>query len=528
MTNLQRESGSPDDFVKNLIESVAPAEILTLQAELSTGHYWTDILAIGPFRQDPSNYAAMELFWRMCNPAALPVAPEDAPSKSGESLPQMPSNVEEGVLQALADLERERRVPYQPDEEWWEITDDLLVYIHLAGARAFRLRTKEGYSDDVRDLLRNILQTMSRMHPEGSTAAMTFCTEAPVLYISAAAITSLALVDLFRIARLDGNYGEALHFLAESLYYYGDAIINREQPSEDLWFPENVEHENTWQWRLEEYLSPLDVDPQEVVDTFEQLRAGGRGVDWKQVAQDSKALAEWWADCLREQDEVVVDGDGTKWEWFQFWRVAQGWAEAQLRPSDLRDLLDETEDRAAERRLKTYFFDSQLWDKIPARAQRSLIDAERSWFSTSAGRIESTFNHLKVAMESLLYSMFWEPLRSYEADEPYEDFRKRDSEIRGSKHNPGLADYIRLCNEPLFKRFVADLELNRGDTAFLNHDLPQALRRLSQLRNPAEHDPTRRWHRREVEPIVCEILGIHRYGRLRRLLEIQTKAKAKC
>ena len=96
-----------------------------------------------------------------------------------------------------------------------------------------------------------------------------------------------------------------------------------------------------------------------------------------------------------------------------YWNWASGWLEAQLQPSDLRKLLDRQIDHEAERRLKTYFFEEALWQKIPDRAVKSLISADRDWFTGSGARIESVLSELTVAVEELLMQGLWPRLKKW-------------------------------------------------------------------------------------------------------------------
>ena len=501
MKSHNSSSSELEDFINKLRESVAPAEFLLSQVVLLTGCARTDVLSITEFEKHPSRSQAMELSWSVLRPETFVLKSKDLPSEPAENYPPLPDNVEMGILQQLVKFEEERRVPYQPDEDIWAIDEDLFIYIHVAGALAFRLKTKDGYSDEVRHMLGNIRQTMYRLD-EGSKDPSRFCIEAPVWYISTAAITGLTLVELSRISRLDANYGEALHLLTQSLQYYGGAVINREQPTEDF-SPEIAGEEGLWQERLEGYFSPLHVDPQEAANTFEQLRSNGRGIDWKQVAEDCNVLAEWWSECLRDNDEIVADAQGRKWEWLQFWYVAQGWAEAKMSPSESRDFHNEGEDRAAKKRLTTYFFDRRLLETMPERAQRSLIDAERALFDTTVGRIESALADLQVATESICYSLIG----------------KHPKSSKG-KPSPSLGDYVDEFRKLFFLANVPGLKLNHTDRQFLQKELPNALECLRDLRNEAEHDPTRKWRKEEVTRVLKEFLGIGRPGILPRLLEI--------
>ena len=98
---------------------------------------------------------------------------------------------------------------------------------------------------------------------------------------------------------------------------------------------------------------------QEAVDCFEAVRARGHAENPEGLATICERLAvasdEPW---IRDRQPASVDdAEGNYWEpAADYWHYALGWVEAQLRPSEIRELLETRENQAAERRLRTYFF----------------------------------------------------------------------------------------------------------------------------------------------------------------------------
>lgn len=158
-----------------------------------------------------------------------------------------------------------------------------------------------------------------------------------------------------------------------------------------------------------------NLDPQEPVDCFEAIRNRNSGKDLKDIANICSFFVTvakaWWPN--EEQEIEVKDAKGEPWSLPEYWQHALGWVEAQLQPSELRNLLNEREDQLAEQRLRTYFFGEVLWAKLPERARRSIISADRDWFNGSVARIEAILNELQIATTELLIIGLWNPLEEW-------------------------------------------------------------------------------------------------------------------
>jgi hypothetical protein len=94
-----------------------------------------------------------------------------------------------------------------------------------------------------------------------------------------------------------------------------------------------------------------DLDPQEPVDCFEAILTGKSSPKLKDVADMCSFFVmvakSWWpmttsSDWPNEEQEIEVrDSKGETWSLPEYCQHAVGWAEAQLQPSELRDLLNE-------------------------------------------------------------------------------------------------------------------------------------------------------------------------------------------
>jgi hypothetical protein len=430
--------------------------------------------------------------------------------------------LEELLLDWLAMLDKRQRVPYQPDKDDAEHIVNLLTHIHVAAARAFRLKESHGLSEDVRDCLESTWQAMGRLRliiggPDR------FYEEAPGSVISAGAICGMVLVELSQVARLDGRYEDALHLLAEAVRYYGGAVANNvEEGIEEIW-PASAEDEKLWQSRLEGYLTGLDVSLNDSVTLFRQVQIQGKSMDWKQVANDCQTLAKCWS--LVEAGEAPVhEPDGTERTWGEFWHVSRGWAEAQLTPSELREYLQEWEARAAVNRLRSYFF-GDLWERVPPRARERLVNADLLWFSPQPVAVEDILNQLQVATESMCHAFIWEPLQQAKGGLDILEFAKKNENLRTKGRDPTLNDYAWVCRQSFLRALLERQGLGAEERDFLTADLPKALDSLRKKRDLVQHDPKKAWRREEVKPFVREFLGIGQRGILTRLAEVGAKLR---
>jgi hypothetical protein len=84
----------------------------------------------------------------------------------------------------------------------------------------------------------------------------------------------------------------------------------------------------------------------------------------------------------------------------------------------------------------------------------------------------------------------------------------------------GFRDFSSALRRAFFKEFMTSQNLDCDDARFLSQHLPRALGNLLELRNKAEHGPSKTWHRDEVAPVLREFLGIGEPGILPRLASL--------
>ena len=277
-----------------------------------------DQLAEAPDLED----CARDLFWEFYSPSLI--------SDDKEERDKPPSEMSEEeldtILEVMETLEADTRVPYEPDVE--DDIERLYIYVHVAACRALILKKRDGYSDDVRQVLeaawhasRRVAYGEALMYPDGAEDAWNR---------SFVGVNGLVLLELFRVRRLDGQHEEALHALALGLDYCSAAILAA--------FGEDAVE--NWRLKYERYIPIVDLDAQEAANVLLNLRASGTAENWPRVVRDCRTVVAGWGDCLRDYDEVIRDSEGVEWDWLSFWQNARGWAEAKLQRSGHRGLYD--------------------------------------------------------------------------------------------------------------------------------------------------------------------------------------------
>ena len=463
-------------------------------------------------------YDAMNLFWGIYELW-----------KDGQTLgePHVPAEYEGLFLEWLEHLQLSHQVPYIPDaDDGLDNHFELMVYVHLAAARAFRIRRGSEISEEVLGCLIEVERIMKRLEATPRGPGL-FFDEAPSYYTSAGAILAMVYVELWRVRRAEGQHSEALHYLSGAARYYDVSSTNFYGDLVDVLWPRVAVEEHHWESRLQRLLTGLAISAVEAVSTFQAIRSGSESVeDWTQVSRDCGAVSDLpihtWDfselkgngddrliavstsgseiafDQLRD-DLIVLNAEITDERrgtvtWGEFWYGAKQWASAQLSPSEYRmmrvaDLTD-----AAERRLDRYFFRG-TWSCLPERAQERLISADVSWNSRQRVSLESILNDLLRAVEEMCYSYIAKPIRNTE---------------KAASLN--VRRYIEVCEDPRFKNFIAQLQLEENEVRFLTEDLPTAMRQLADARNPAEHVAGRSAPTPTVETAYRLFLGIGQSG----------------
>ncbi len=287
-----------------------------------------------------------------------------------------PDEAAQIVLDRLDALAQAKRIPYLPDEP--DDAAGLYVVAHLEAARLVRLLRAESYSERGRETLTNALKAMTRFEASAGLEQNVDPDRATEYGHCMGLLRSFLHFTHFRIQRQDGEYEAALSSLSRGIGHlkvpYFKVYLTDEEDADQLLDDFSMTDSVPWLG---------DFHFQEAVDCSEALRARGHADDPEGLA----AACEQFADesdepWIRDREPTSVgDADGNYWESASgYWQYARGWAEAQLRPAELQDLLRRRDDEAAQQRLRAYFFGDVLWAKLPERARRSLVSADHDWF----------------------------------------------------------------------------------------------------------------------------------------------------
>ena len=463
---------------------------------------------------------------------------------------------EELFLDWFEHLQSSHRVPYIPDrQDGVDNFEHLIIYAHIAAARAFRIRTGNELSEEVLDCLFEVKQTMARLEATAK-GPESFFDEASSCFTSAGAILAIVFLDIWRIRQAEGRYADALHYLAGAARYYDAASANFYGEYIDELWPGIAEEQRYWESRLQRLLTGLDVSAREMVNTFEAIKSDAGSVDdWIQVAQDCRSMADsdmrtWDFAELRDndndrviavstsdsatsfdriRDEVVVlnpeiteEDLGGFVTWSEFWHGTKAWATAQLSPSEYRKMREADEKHAAETRLKNYFF-VRDWMYLPERAQERLINADLIWNSPQRVSRESILNDLLRATEEMCEHFIFQPLMNQESTRAeilsieakvLEDWRRSSLSVR---------EYIWICNSKSLPSLLEELQFAEDEIKFVTRRLPAAMRQLTDARNPAEHEVGSSAPLKLVNAAYRLFLGIGRKGMLPELARIGRK-----
>ena len=246
---------------------------------------------------------------------------------------------------------------YVPDED--EPSQDLIAAAYVRGATLFTTWLLSGYGDDIQPTHRELENLLVRLN--------------------SVRLDSINPLDQTRslsrrvgaeLAFQRGDYSEALTGMANSISPLYDDEIDDAPP--DLNDPQ-----------FAPWLSDVEVRATECIEAIEH----DDNVDWPVVVRACELLSRCFFDVseyvgLRTFDEDLDTQHA-------FWNERSGWARAKLTPDRLRNLLKQQDDESAAQRVETYFFADGRWERLPERAQRALVTADRMLISPPAAGMRS-------------------------------------------------------------------------------------------------------------------------------------------
>ena len=438
------------------------------------------------------------------------------------SLAQSDRDCEQFVLECLDWLYERYKVSYEPDGESSAFFE-LDAYIHIAAARAFRIKQNQGLSEEVTDCLTEVERTEKRIEAESGLSFPYYESIAPCH--STQTVVTLAYVEISRQSAVNGRYVDALHYLAKAVKYYDSAVISNNDLINDLdnlrlIVDDRFDMDLPLRRKLEENLTGLQIPMDEAVSVFRSIKENASDdIDWSQVADDCTALQIAYFVTGREED--ITDERGYIVAWVEFWAAAQAWTSVQLSPSEYWKRREDDEKHAAETYLKNYFFSSN-WSYLPERARESLISADLTWNSLGRVRRESILNELLRATEEMCERFILQPMAN---DSP--DILSLEAKMAERRRSLGVRDYINICELPSLPSLLSEHSLADDEIRFLTEDLPASMRRLlAGARNPAEHETGISMPPALVDSAYRLFLGIGQPGILPQLARIGRKLQS--
>ena len=552
----------------------------------------SDVTTLLKYKDGFGSVSPTYLFWELYRPSLL------HNDESKGSAPKLSGEVKDLVLDVLGDMFQRHRVPYEPDQgvssirehframEESELGDaglincpdnlkNLLVHIHVAGARAFVLKQYEGYSEVVVDCLKEVDRSWKLLSLSGYLGSSSgHDADNYEVFHSIDAISALSLVELARVDRNQGLYAEALHKMAEAEGRYESASVLVMGPL-DRWPLGGSPSDLQPLAIIHEFLTGMHTPPEYVLETFNLLKSSEYDGDWTQIARDCERLAgacflsfpkdptdlqgddededehgAYWAiseECVCPEEprwaggviagdywEIsqtlmdrtpIADGQSNTVTWYRFWLIAHGWALAQLSPSEYRKMRDEDAQSAAEARLKNYFFGND-WPHLPERAKRRLINADLIWNSPQRVSRESILNDLlRVAeemCERFIFQQFMNEKKTALQILSIETM-VAENEFRSSLD---VNDFIAICELPSLRDVLTERKLRDEEVEFLTQTLPTVLRQLNTARGGAEHEIGMSATPDSPQSFYRGFLGIGRPGILPELARIGRKLQS--
>jgi hypothetical protein len=433
-----------------------------------------------------------------------------------------PERVANIIIDKLDTLCFTKRVYYEPGQK--EDPLALYIYILVEASRLVGLLKTENHSEKMRESLEHSINAFKRC--EQIVVRLQNPPWSKEYSESLYAIGSFLYITQFQILKSEGNYQEALLSL-----FWGFArnmLINFPSPQYGI----STEKNNNLTSRInnlgkfsEHAPWMQSLNPQDAVDCFEAIK------NEKSNNRDLRNLVSictffvtvaknWWPND--ESEIVIKDSKGESWSVPEYWQYALGWTEAQLTPSQFKEIINEREEQAAEKRLQSYFFENNIWEILPERSKRSLISADRDWFNGSMVRFESIFNELTIAIEEILIQLFWNPLNAWidknnRNQQDILDFIRFRHDLRGKGKTPNLLDFERIFRMSVTNSYLETKKIPREGKIWLINEFGNSLDLLRKARNKAEHQPGIKFTHEQIDKIFGEFIGIGQQGVIKRL-----------
>ena len=227
-------------------------------------------------------------------------------------LPERSEEWDEIVLASLSKLYLRYKVPYEPDgespveydfqsspgTEQLIIPDklrDLITFLHVAAARAFTIKRRQGRGlDEVAlDCLGEAVRALGRLYANG-LGDLIDCQPSQLLQLSSEAVAAKAYLELGRVYHREGNFADAFHHFATAALhasYAAERYISEGGDSDWSSSLEQVPMKPSCELTSRIVEAGLDnISAGEIASVFLSLKASGHVANWSRVAQDCNVL----------------------------------------------------------------------------------------------------------------------------------------------------------------------------------------------------------------------------------------------
>ena len=449
------------------------------------------ITPLSSFVEEPNVNNAMDLFWDVYKWG-------DGAGGSFPPDPSIDAELYEGMsLELFERIHEESRVRYKSDRNDSHDLERLLVHLHMAGARALRIRDDAELSEEALDCYAEVSRTYERARrTPGWSRYAPESRVGPLVLASTLAVAAMCILELSRFRRREsGGLEKALQLLCQAIGLYKDALWNIHLLDEARGIgPDLSEEELAWHKRFKDLLTGLDISLHEAASLYYALDAGPAAVnDWHEIARMCGALFPIDTPGLvtgydKEIEDPWSEGEPSNLTWNEFWVAARTRAQGRLSPCNYQQLWEAKESREAESRLTKQFHTGASWESLSERARRHLVNADMILYSTQIVVPEALLNNLLIATEEVFSEYIWEPLCTAEWDPGLYDFEELRARIESKGRDPGISDFIWVCEQPFFQEYLERREIGGDDLHFLTEELPGRMKELRDARNQAQHE----------------------------------------
>ena len=449
-----------------------------------------------------------------------------------QSLSQSDGNCEQFVLEYLEWLYEQCKVFYEPDGENNSFFE-LEAFLHIAAARAFLIKRKQGLSEEVFDCLTEVEHTVTLIEADDGLA-FPYGEELIAPCHSTQVVTALTYVELSRQRVVNGLGDDALHYLAKAAEYYDFVVMANKELLRDhgymrFLYDDRFDVDLRLRRKLEARATGLQVSLAEADRVFMTIKETvSDNVPWSRIADDCMALQIAWFITGRE-DDIKDDRDYIV-TWAEYWAAARAWAAEQLSPHPLVKFLREKDETASQDRLKNYFFEDD-WSSLSKRAKGRLVRADRDWNTGPDESREPILRHLLRATEQMCFDFIWQPLEENVAHgSNLPEFTNRIAKLAQRRKSPSVHDYSWACRSVFRQTDLARGKLDSIELEFITSRLPSAMTRLNSVAGPADHEPegyqpVRSYTDDDLRSFFREFIGIGQPGILPQFARIGRKLR---